>query len=170
MAAYRQALEDYQGESAVAERAGCLHELGTTLAQTGRYEEALAALDESLGLYRTLGGTVAEQAGCLYDTGVVLGVAGRHEDALTAYQDAVELYRSLPDTSRQQAACLHSTGLALVEVGRYEEAPAAFQGAEDLCPGLCEEVGQADAEDLRAAWSTRRLTEDGDAPGRTRQG
>ena len=98
----------------------------------GRYEEALAAFQQALDLYRTLPGTQRDQAKCLNNTGATLREVGRYEEALTSYQQATRLYQQVDGAQEDQAKCVVNTGIALREVGRYEESLAAFQQAADF--------------------------------------
>jgi tetratricopeptide (TPR) repeat protein len=80
--------------------AGLLNNLANRLRDLGRSEEALAAAEEAVGLYRTLAANrpdafTPDLARSLCNLGNMLGALGRREEALARAEEAVGLYRAL---------------------------------------------------------------------------
>jgi tetratricopeptide (TPR) repeat protein len=123
--------------AALGNVANCFGSLGVRLSKLGRREEALAASQEAVDLYRQLAAArpdafLPELARSLNNTGVMLSDLGRREEALAAAQEAVDLYRQLaaarPDAFLPDLASgLTNLGRALSHLGRREEALAASQ-------------------------------------------
>ena len=119
--------------------AGSLNNLSVRLADLGRREEALAAIQEAAGVYRELAAARPDAfrrdlAGSLNNLANRLGGLGRREEALTAIQEAAGVYRELaaarPDAFRRDlAGSLNNLSKAQAELGRREEALAAIQEA-----------------------------------------
>jgi tetratricopeptide (TPR) repeat protein len=94
--------------------AKALDNLGAGLTGVGRYQEALAATEEAVGLWRPLArDNPAHQPGlaeALDNRGVGLGLLGRYQQGLAATEEAVGLWRPLardnpahqPDLARAQ--------------------------------------------------------------------
>ncbi len=112
-------------------RAGLLNNLGLRLNAVGRFEDALAATREAVGLRRRLAKRnpavySRDLALNLHNLGGDLSAVGRHEDALEATQEAVDVRRRLakegPAAVADLAKSLHNLGNDLGAVGRHEEA------------------------------------------------
>ena len=130
-----------------------LNDLGASLSAVGRFEEALAAVEQATDAYRSLAETrpdaflpdlsrsLSNAAKCLLDL-------GRLDEALVAAQEAVEIYRRLA-ASRPEAflpalaTALSNLGTSLGSSGRREVALAAVQEAADAYRGLA--AAQPDA-------------------------
>ena len=83
-----------------AERARVLSNLGVRLGELGRREDALAAADEAVRIYRQLAALrpdafLPDLAASLNNLGNMLSDLGRREDALAATDEAVRIYRQL---------------------------------------------------------------------------
>jgi tetratricopeptide (TPR) repeat protein len=116
--------------------------VGSTLAKIGRYDEALAAEQEAVALYRELvprlyrgelrnaadpDGYRPGLADVLYNLGITFSALGRHDEALAVEREAVALYRELaavnPDRYRPDLArSLTSLGATLAKLGHFSEA------------------------------------------------
>ena len=102
------------GEPDAASRlAGSLNNLSVRLADLGRREEALAAIEEAAAIYRELAAARPDAfrpdlASSLNNLSVRLGDLGRREEALAAIEEAVAIYRELaaarPDAFRPDLA------------------------------------------------------------------
>ncbi len=112
-------------------RAGLLNNLGLRLNAVGRFEDALEATREAVGLRRRL----AEQNPEVYSQDLALNLhnlggdfsaVGRHEDALEATQEAVDVRRRLaeegPAAVADLARSLHNLGNDLGALGRHQGA------------------------------------------------
>ena len=128
------------GEPDAARRlAASLNTLAFGLADLGRPEDALAAIQEAAGIYRELAaarpGTFRpDLANSLNTLSLRLADLGRPEDALAAIQEAAGIYRELaaarPDAFRHGLAMsLNNLALRLAGLGRPEDALAAIQEA-----------------------------------------
>ncbi len=141
-----------------AARAGSLHNLGNVLSELGRREEALAATEEAVGLFRRLAegqpaAFLPDLAGSLNNLGNRLAALGRREEALAAAEEAVALYRRLaekqPAAFRPElATSLTGLGAMLADLGRREEALAAAEEAVAICRRLAEGQPAAFLPDL----------------------
>jgi Tetratricopeptide repeat len=126
------------GDSADLPKA--LTDLGNVLAKLGRHQEALAATEESVGLWRPLArDNPAHQpdlARALDDFGNRLGDLGRHQMALAAGEESVGLWRPFAgDNSAHQpglARALANLGSRLRDLGRHQEALAATEESVGL--------------------------------------
>lgn len=85
---------------------------GSSLGDSGRYEEALASFDKAIKLN-------PDNVECWLNKGWVLGTLGRHEEAIACYDKAIELdpMDDLPWFNK---------GNRLGDLGRYEEALACY--------------------------------------------
>ena len=110
------------GEPDAASRlAGSLNTLSNRLGELGRREEALAAIQEAVTIFRELAEArpdafVPDRAGSLNNLAGRLAELGRREEALAAGQEAVTVFRELaaarPDAFRPDLA-LSLTNMAL---------------------------------------------------------
>ncbi|WP_346619585.1 tetratricopeptide repeat protein [Blastococcus montanus] len=122
--------------------AGALNNLSNRLADLGRREDALAAIDEAVTLRRALAAArpdafTPDLAMALNNLSLRLGDLGRHEDALTAIDEAVTLRRALaaarPDAfTPALATSLNNLSNRLANLGRREDALTAIDEAVTL--------------------------------------
>jgi tetratricopeptide (TPR) repeat protein len=124
------------------ERARLLTNLSTRLAGLGRREDALAAIDEAVGLFRQLVVDRPEAftpnlARSLHTLSGMQAALGRREDALAAIDEAVDLRRQLvvdapeaftPDLARS----LNNLSNRLADLGRHDIALTASHEAVGL--------------------------------------
>jgi tetratricopeptide (TPR) repeat protein len=118
-----------------------LNNLGASLRDLGRREEALKATGEAVELYRRLAQRHSDafQSGLamsLNNLGPLLSEMGRREEALKATVEAVELRRALaqrhPDALQPDlAGSLNNLGLMFRDMGRHEDALVALEEAVD---------------------------------------
>ena len=143
----RYRLEAIDGDLDAASRlAMSLNNLSIRLGDLGRREEALAAIQEAVTIYRELAGARPDAfrpdlATSLNNLSVRLGDLGRAEEALATIQEAVTIRRELaaarPDAFRPDlATSLHNLSVRLGDLGRAEEALAAIQEAVTICREL----------------------------------
>jgi len=118
-----------------------------TLADMGRYEDALSEGREIVSLFRGLAvhGQDEHKNGlgeALLNYGRALLRVGRHEDALSKGQEAVSLFRGLSVHGQDESEnggrgeALLNHGRALFEMGRHEDALSKEQEAVSLFRGL----------------------------------
>ena len=157
------------GEPDAASRlAGSLNNLSLRLADLGRWEEALAAIEEAVGVYRELVRTQPDAfkpdlAISLNNLSTGLGTLGRREDALAAIEEAVkirrELVRAQPDAFKPDlAGSLNNLSIALGALGREEHALAAIEEAIGIYRELVRTQPDAFKPDL--AISLKNLSPD----------
>ena len=91
----------------------------------GRYEQALACLQESLAIRRQLD-DLPGQAACLVNLGLVYQWQGRYDQALGCEQESLTISRSINDP-RGEAGGLTNLGNIYQKQGRYDEALACLQ-------------------------------------------
>ena len=130
---------DESGLAARGKLSGWLNDQSNRLSDLGRREEALAASEEAVGLYRSLAAARPDAftpylALALNTLSNRLYALGRHEAALTASQKAVELYRTLAAARPNAftpylASSLNNLSVFLSDLGRREEALAASDEA-----------------------------------------
>lgn len=107
--------------------------LGSFYVETGKFNDAVKALDAGLALSplpkERLGATVPH----LYsERGVALGQLKRWKDALASYDAGL----ALPKVDKAQRAVLYrGRGFALTEMGRLDEAAEAYKASLKLDPG-----------------------------------
>lgn len=129
-----------------ADLASSLLNLGTELESVGRWEEALRATREAVGLRRTLAGERPDQyrpelARALNTLGNLLSRLGRREAALEATREAVTIQRSLASDEPGRflpglADMLNNLGVDLSKLGRRDEALEAAVEAVEAHRGL----------------------------------
>ncbi|MER6162042.1 tetratricopeptide repeat protein [Streptomyces sp. NPDC001868] len=124
-----------------AERAAALSHHGARLRAVGRWEEALAAAEQAVTIYRPLAAEdpahESELAASLSGLGMHLSQMGRREEALAAAEQAMVIYRRLAAEdlaahAPARAATLTTLGMHLSQMGRQEEALAAIGQALDI--------------------------------------
>jgi Tetratricopeptide repeat len=152
------------GEPDAASRlAGSLNNLSNRLGALGRREEALAAIQEAVGVYRELAADRPDAfrpdlARSLDNLSHWLGEVGRREEALAAIQEAVAIRRELagdrPDAFRPDLAMsLSNLAIRLSALGRREEALAASQEAVGVYRELAADRPDAFRPDLARSLS-----------------
>ena len=117
--------------------AGKLTSLGNRLRELGRHQEALAATEEALGMWRTLADSnpahLPDLARALHNLGLDLRGIGRHQEALAAIEEALGMWRTLADSNPAHlpdlATTLSNLGAQLGDLGRHQEALAAIEEA-----------------------------------------
>jgi tetratricopeptide (TPR) repeat protein len=105
---------------------------GLVLIDLGRYEEAVASCDQSLGINPGNHTT-------WYNRGVALANLGRYEEALSSFDRVIEIK---PDNHETW----YNRGVALANLGRYEEAIVDYDRAIKIKP------------DHYEAWHNRGVT------------
>ena len=131
-----------EGPDASNRLAGSLNNLSLRLADLGRREDALAAIEEATGLRRELAAArpdafTPDLAGSLNNLSNRLADLGRREDALAAIEEATGLRRELaaarPDAfTPDLAMSLNNLSVRLADLGRREDALAAIEEATGL--------------------------------------
>ncbi|MFE4633979.1 tetratricopeptide repeat protein [Streptomyces sp. NPDC056773] len=138
--------------------AASLNNLSIRLGDLGRREEALAAINEAVDVYRELaqqrpGASLPDLAMSLNNLAVDLGSLGRREEALAAINEAVDVYRELAQQRPEVflpylAAGLNNLSNRLGDLGRREEALAAINEAVDMYRELAQQRPGASLPDL----------------------
>ena len=141
------------GDEGAKLTASSLNNLSGRLSDLGRREDALAAIEEAVEIYRrlaaqrpdafapNLASSLNNLSGCLSDL-------GRREDALAAIEEAVDIRRRLaaqhPDAfAPNLASSLNNLSGCLSDLGRREDALAAIEEAVgDLSPARCAAPGR----------------------------
>jgi tetratricopeptide (TPR) repeat protein len=128
------------------------------LAEAGRREEGLAAIQEAVTVYRRLAGAnpaayEPDVAMSLNNLSVRLAEAGRREEGLAAIQEAVTVRRRLAAANAAAyepalATALNNLSIRLAEAGRRDEARRAKQEAAEL-------AGRASQRSITCVMSTR---------------
>ena len=116
-----------------------LYGLSNCLAEAGREENALAAAQEAVTLYRKITPNLTPLSGCydynvadaLYTLAACLEASGRSDDAIANTLEAADIYRTVVATRVEYyakfAQVLHSLSIRLWEAGRYVEAATACE-------------------------------------------
>ena len=141
------------------ERAGWLTDLSGRLAELGRQEEALAAIEQATGIYRQF---LPKAAISLNSQSMRLADLGRRAEALAAIEEAVSIYRplaeKLPDTHQPNlAAILHTQSYRLAELGQHDEALAAIEEAVSIYQLLAEKFPDTYQPDLAAILNSQSM-------------
>ena len=129
-----------RAEGDAADLAAALQNLGIRLGALGRYQEALAAAEESVGLWRPLArdnpAYQPDLARALHSLGDRLGGLGRHLEALPVGEESVGLWRPLardnPAHQDELARALHCLGNRLDALGRHQDGLAAAEESVGL--------------------------------------
>jgi tetratricopeptide (TPR) repeat protein len=148
-------------EEVKVETARVTNNLANALRALGWREEALAAAEEAVALYRQLAAArpdafTPDLAASLNTLANMLGDLGRREAALAAAEEAVALRRQLaaarPDAfTPDLAMALNNLAASLSALGRREAALAAAEEARDLCRALAAARPDAFTPDLARA-------------------
>ncbi len=109
-------------------RAQALFAAGVLASEQGADDQAQAASEESLALFRAAG-YLRGQAGVLNTLGVIARNRGNYTRAEALYKDVLAIDRELDDR-RGVGAALHNLGIAVAQQGQVERALALF--AESL--------------------------------------
>jgi tetratricopeptide (TPR) repeat protein len=154
-------------EFGTADRALWLNNLTVLLGDLGRWEEALAAIEEAVTIRRELAqarsnAILPDLAASLSSQSVLLGNLGRWEEALAAIEEAVTIRRELaqarPDAILPElAGSLSNQSVFLGDLGRRDEALAAIEEAVTIRRELV--AGRPDAflPDLAASLSNQSI-------------
>ena len=144
-----------------SERAGRLLDLSNRLADLGRREEALAAIEQAADIYRQLAEArpdafLPDLAKSLNNQSNCLADLGRREEALAAIEQARGIYRQLaearPDAYLPDlASSLNNQSNCLADLGRREEALAAIEQAVTIRRQLAEARPDAFLPDLASS-------------------
>jgi tetratricopeptide (TPR) repeat protein len=128
--------------AAAAHRAHRLENLGLRVSMLGRWEDAVMATTEAVGLYRRLAANnptdfEPDLAGSLNNLSVTLSDLGLHRDALTASTQAVGIRRRLAAVNRTAfepglAMALNNQSVVLSNLGRRHDAVAASTQAVEV--------------------------------------
>ena len=102
-----------------------LNSLGSVLQRTGRWDEAIVALERSLAIAQKLRDR-RQAAIVLNSLGSVLQRTGRWDEAIAALERSLAIAQKLRDR-RQVAIVLNSLGSVLQRTGRWDEAIAALE-------------------------------------------
>lgn len=121
---------------------GLLNDLGRALSALGGQEEALAPVQEAVGICRQMAKsnqqTVLPYLACsLNNLGEALSAIGHHEEALAAAQESADLYCQLAESNPQDylpnlAASYNNLGLRLSALGQWKPALAVTQKAVSI--------------------------------------
>ncbi|KPF86055.1 hypothetical protein IP70_06750 [alpha proteobacterium AAP38] len=153
-------------EEVLAFRAGRLNNLSIRLSNLGQPAKALAAVEEAVGLYRTLVKTrpnafLPNLAAAMNTLSNHLSYLGKRDSALAAADEAIALYRNL--AKRRPDAFLHDLAMALnnlssclSELGQLDEGLAAVEEAVDLYRNLAKT--QPDVSQFNLAVSLNTLS------------
>jgi tetratricopeptide (TPR) repeat protein len=137
-----------------ADRARWLSMLAILLGDLGKWEEALAAIEEAVATYRALPKTfLADLAKSLTNKSNCLSGLGQRENALAAIEEAVSINRALgnarPDAFLPDLALsLSNQSARLSDLGRPEQALAAIEGAVTIRRALADACPDAFLSDL----------------------
>ena len=150
-----------QEPNAASRLAGSLNNLSVRLADLGRREDALAAIEEAVTIRRELAAARPDAFGphladSLNNLSNRLGGLGRPEDALAAVEEAAGLYRELaavrPDAfGPDLASSLNNLSNRLGDLGRPEDALAAVEEAAGLYRELAAARPDAFGPDLASS-------------------
>jgi tetratricopeptide (TPR) repeat protein len=126
---------DATDEASLPNLADSLNNLSTRLSELGRWDEALVASTEAVGIRRELALTrndafLAELAQSLSNLSIRLAEVGRRDDALVASTEAVDISRDLAQARLHGLAlALSNFSVDLGNVGNREQAHAAIMEA-----------------------------------------
>jgi tetratricopeptide (TPR) repeat protein len=136
------------------------------LADLGRQEQALAAAEEAVVIYRRLAIQRPEisptLAMSLNNLGLRLSELGRREEALAATQDAVEVYRTLAEARPEAflpnlALSLNNLSNRQGEMGRRKEALLSISEAVEIRRKLAEQRPEMALPDLAGSLTNRSI-------------
>ena len=122
--------------------AAALGNLGVTLEQLRRFEEAITTESAAATIFRQIGDRWREGI-ALTNLGLDLERVGRFEEAITAHQAANTIFRRIGKRQLEGVA-LNNLGGALADAGRFEEAITAHE--ESLA--ICRDIGYRQRESI----------------------
>jgi hypothetical protein len=135
--------------------------LSVRLADLGWREQALAAAEDSVSIYRALADArpdafLPDLARALCNLAIGLSALGRREEALAAAEESVRLYRSLVGSASsplalELAISLNQLAATLSNLGRREDALMAAEDAVRIRRELAETNPDAFTPDLAAS-------------------
>ena len=138
-----------------SQRAEWLRNLSNRLTELGRREEALAANEESIRIYRDLARHQPDSylpalALALNNQAACVAELGRREDALTAIEEAVGIYRDLADSQPGTflpglARALNNLSNGLADLGQWGKALTAI----DEAARIYRELADAEPDQFR---------------------
>jgi tetratricopeptide (TPR) repeat protein/DNA-binding XRE family transcriptional regulator len=134
--------------------AGALSDLGVVRCITGNHQQAAAALDQALTIYRDLGDDLG-RANTLSELGVVRRITGDYPQAAAVMDEALAIYRDLGDRLGQ-ARVLSDLGALNRMMGQLAEAPPPLDEALAIYRDLGHRLGEAGA--LNYLGVVRRIT------------
>lgn len=119
---------------------------GMDFYEQGRWDEAIAALQEAQAQYEAVG-QHSEVAQVTQDLGTVYASKGDFPQAQALYQDALNMFLSIDDeySLYNQAAARHNLGNLAMQMGRYEEAIDQLTAAIELWQGIGEPAQEVDS-------------------------
>ena len=109
-------------------QAACLHQLGVTLNNLNRPQEAFARFQEGLNIYEKTGGNRAGQADTFLESGKLLRDSGQYEVAIQFFQRSIDIYMELQDPVKV-AIALETIGVAFEQKSHFAEALEKYQEA-----------------------------------------
>jgi tetratricopeptide (TPR) repeat protein len=120
--------------------------LGWANARLGRYDNALAHLNEALAVSARFDNPINE-ARIHHAVGWTFGRSGNYEQALVHEKRALELYRETGGYAAREALALNYIGQYHAQLGRYDQALATTQDAFERFVRLNNDYGTATALD-----------------------
>ncbi|MCW6034973.1 tetratricopeptide repeat protein [Spirulina subsalsa FACHB-351] len=118
-----------------------LTSLGNAYNALGRYQEAIAFLQQSLDIAREIGNRGGE-ANSLGNLGNAYNSLGRYQEAIAFLQQSLEIKREIGDR-QGEANSLGNLGNAYNALGRYEEAIAFLQQSLEIKREIEDRRGEA---------------------------
>lgn len=151
--AYRALLARLPPERPDSLRADVLGQYALVLVETGKYDDASAALDEALASYQARGRTALPSASTLYARGELRLRQERVDDARADATRALAIRAEHAPGSVLEASSHFQLGRVERAAGNVEAALAKFDKAIALLES--ERGQQADTGELRALWASR---------------
>ena len=130
VAVLRRAVERGEDEAQAA-LGSSLARLGIMAYLLGRYEQARAALEESLSLVRRAGDR-RELAVVLNNLAILSSLQGDYRQATEIFEDSLALFAAVGDR-RMEAVLLNNIGLTYRIMGEHEEARRFITKSLDIC-------------------------------------
>lgn len=112
----------------------CRNNIGSTLRDLGRHEEALDEFKAALDIHRAIRGEhdplVASSRSCI---GCTLNELGRHQEALVEQRAALDIHRAVRGEQHEFVAVSHNNiSMTLKQLDRHEEALVEQRAALDI--------------------------------------
>jgi tetratricopeptide (TPR) repeat protein len=124
---FRQGVAAYQDELGKGDHAGASHGLGLCCIELGRYQDAVAYLDQAIDADPDAASYWYDAASYWYDKGRALSDGGRHGDAVAAFRRALELRSPYPQA-------LYEMARAEARQGHVGKAVEALEASAKLRP------------------------------------